>query len=376
MPYFRKLPSGRWRAEVRDPSGEKFGSTFDTKAAARVWAAEEEAKVRRGRHVDPRSARQPIADLTERWWSGRVVEATTAAADRRRLDVHVLPMWGKWPVEAVTTSEVQAWVRRLAREELGAWTVRAAFNLLSAIMESARLDGLVPDNPCRGVQLPPRPPGRDVFLTQDEVDRVAAAMDRRPVAVHFDRAVLYALAYTGLRWGELSGLTVRRLDPVLRYLDVVETVVEVDGRFSVKAYPKGRRRRRVPIPGMLRNVLAEHLTRYPPTTDELGELVFRPACLGYHWGRGAALSRHRWPRLAFAPAVDTALHRRDVHVHDLRHSYASWLVQGGRPLAEVAALIGDTMATAERYAHLAPTFHDQAVAALDRPSRHGGVQER
>lgn len=366
MPYYRRLPSGRWRAELRDPGGRRFGKSFDSKALARVWAVEQESRVRRGGYVDPRDARQPMAVLIERWWDGRVVEATTASVDRGRLDNHVIPQWGTWPVEAVTVSALQAWVKGLTRSGLSAWTVRAVHNLMSAVMETARADGLVAANPCRSVKLPAKPVGRETYLTQDEVDKVAAAMGRRPVAVELDRAVLYTLAYTGLRWGELSGLTVQRLDPVLRHLDVVETVIEVDGKFSSKAYPKGRRRRQVPIPDDLRDVLAEHLRRFPPETDELGTLVFRPRCLGYHWGRGAALSRHRWPRLAFHPAVLDALGRADVHPHDLRHSYASWLVQNGRPIAEVAALIGDTIATAERYAHLAPAFHDETVAALNR----------
>lgn len=371
MPHLKRLPSGSWRAEVRDPGGRKYGKTFDLKGQAGAWATEEEAKIGRGGYIDPRRARQPVAELIERWWAGRVVEATTAASDRSRLDSHVIPEWGSWRVEAVTTSAVQAWVQRLGRGDLSAWSTRACYNLLSAVMETARLDGLVPANPCRGVKLPAKPPSRELYLTQDEVDRVAATMARRPAAADLDRAVLYAAAYCGLRWGELAGLTVQRLDPVLRHLDVVETLIEVDGHFAVKPYPKGRRRRQVPIPELLRDVLAEHLQRYPPETDGLGTLVFRPRCLGYRYGRGAALSRHRWPRLAYLPAVFDALGRTDLRTHDLRHSYASWLVQNGRPIAEVAKLIGDTIQTTERYAHLAPTFHDQTVAALRRPSPGG-----
>jgi len=58
---------------------------------------------------------------------------------------------------------------------------------------------------------------------------------------------------------------------------------------------------------------------------------------------------------------------KDFRVHDLRHTFASWLVQGGVPLLEVAKLLGhSTIEMTERYAHLAPENLKAAVGVLDR----------
>jgi len=47
---------------------------------------------------------------------------------------------------------------------------------------------------------------------------------------------------------------------------------------------------------------------------------------------------------------------KDVRIHDLRHSYASFLVNAGRSLYEVQRLLGHTqIKTTQRYAHLATT---------------------
>ena len=378
-----------WRCEYRDAAGARHGRRFTTKREAEAWGADREAEVRQGRHVDPRAARQPFGPYARAWFAARVVEATTEATDRGRMDKHVLPAWQDWPLDGITRSGVQAWVKRLSRDGLGAWTVRSCYNLLSGCLDAAVSDRLIHDNPCRSgraVTLPAPPPGREVYLTEDEVERLVGAVYRRPDAGDFDALVILMLANTGLRWGELVGLEVGQLDMLRRQLTVTGTVVEVAGQFRRKAYPKGRKPRHVPLPRWLVELLARHLELHPPRRDDLGALVFRPECLGPPLGKGRALSRSSWPRTAFAPAVaavfgcrregQSYLHDacdcRGVTVHDLRHTYASWLVQQGPQLEVVQALLGHrSIATTQRYSHLRPDAFAGAVAILER--RHSGV---
>lgn len=80
-------------------------------------------------------------------------------------------------------------------------------------------------------------------------------------------------------------------------------------------------------------------------------------------GAGEPLSRHRWPRAAFRPAVASALGRSDVRVHD---SYVSWPVQASVGLCQVAALLGHAdPATTARYAHLQSEAFGPTLSALD-----------
>jgi integrase len=70
-------------------------------------------------------------------------------------------------------------------------------------------------------------------------------------------------------------------------------------------------------------------------------------------------------RRAFENAVERA-GIENFRFHDLRHTFASWLVMKGRPLLEVKELLGHREITMTmRYAHLAPERLREAVAALD-----------
>ena len=64
----------------------------------------------------------------------------------------------------------------------------------------------------------------------------------------------------------------------------------------------------------------------------------------------------------------------DVRFHDLRHTFASRLAQGGVPLYDVMHLLGHrSLDMVQRYAHLAPDYQNGAIEVLNRLGHNLGT---
>lgn len=346
-PGVTQRSTGTYEARYRDRWGKRHSATFPTITAAKAWRADQLTDVRRGTHHDPRAGRILVKDWHTQWWQARVVERTTLAGDKSRLTKHVIPEFGDLQLGQVTRLQIQAWVQQLSRT-LAPDTTRKCYHLLARMLDDARREGLIIVNPATDVDLPRIPPGREVFLTKAEVAAIVAE------AVEPYATVFHTLAYTGLRWGELAGMRVDQLD-------MLRGRLRVDGvmtRYGPKAYPKGGSRRTVPMPEHLVDRLAQHLTMFPADRDRL---VFTGP-------RGGALQDGHVRSRHWNPAVKAAKITTSPHLHDCRHSYASWLIQDGVPLAVVQRLLGHASSrTSERYTHLAPDYDDGVVGSLTAP---------
>ena len=94
-----------------------------------------------------------------------------------------------------------------------------------------------------------------------EITHLADTIDSR-----FRHFVLLA-AYSGMRVGEIAGLTWERVDLLRRQVDVVQSLVEVNGAIVVNP-PKTRAgHRRVPIPRVVAESLAASAAPNPAPTD-------------------------------------------------------------------------------------------------------------
>ena len=198
-------------AVVRAPAPKRASSsaaeTFATKTEATRHLAQVETDLGRGQWSDPRLGRTTFSAWAARWEATTVnLRANTRAAYRNLLRRYLLPTFGPMRLADLDAMAVRSWLAKLEREGVGASTRAKSYRLLSRILGTAIESGYLARSPCtiRGAAAEPAPEMR--FATVAEVAALADAIRPR------FRALVLVAAYTGLRWGELAGLRVKRVD--------------------------------------------------------------------------------------------------------------------------------------------------------------------
>lgn len=350
MPSTEKLPSGKYRAIYRIPGGAKryVKGTFTHKKRAEAAAAAAEYEAMSLGWRDPKAATRSWGEWADEWWSMRAVEAGTLKRDESPLRKHLMPHWAAVPLIDITRHDVKAWATSMARSGLAPASVKRHVALFSTSLAAAVDKEVLTVNPAFRIPIASGETDPDRFLTFQEASLLLGQFGP-PVRFTPDEALVRLLFDTGLRWGEAVGLRIARVDLERRIIRVAEVW---DAKLhQPKPYPKGRRRRNVPIPESSVPFL-EPLLRRPPD-----DLVFLSNGKPYQYSN---FYHRRW-----LPAVERSGigHTR---IHDARHSYASWLLQAGVPLAEVGRLLGHVSdTTTQRYAHLAKEVPASVLAALN-----------
>lgn len=345
----RKLPSGRWQARYRDTAGREHAATFAAKGDASRYLARAQADLERGEWRDPRLGRVTFAEWAEEYLAGAVHKAaSTLAQDRARLRKHLLPHFGTLPLGSITPLDVRRFVEGMAAQGYAPATVKRTYGCFHGILAAAVAADVLAASPCRGVRLPAKRPGDKRVVSVEELGRLAEALPAEY------RAMPYVAAFCGLRWSEVAGLRVGRVDFLRGVLHVTETFSE-HGGFTKPKTPASRAA--VPVPRAVLDMLAAHLRRRGrPGPDAL--VFAAPA--------GGPLRIANFRKRVWVPAVARA-GLGGLTFHGLRHSTVALMVElGEHPLVISRRLrhasIGTTM---DVYGHLFDALDAGATQRLD-----------
>ena len=266
----------------------------------------------------------PYAKIRKRSWE----------TDEIMLRCHILPVFAEFRMNRISRSDVVAFHHGILDKSYAAGTCNRMIVLMKFIYNCAiRWDILPPTgNPCHGVEPFEDNGARERYLTTEEVGRLFDELDtNRNVQVG---QVIRLLLYTGARKREVLDARWDEIDFKRRMLTVPA------------ARSKSKKPRHIPL-----SDAAVELLLSLPRQEDIPWVFFNP--------------KTKKPPVSIFYAWDSIRKKvglEEVRLHDLRHSYASFLVNAGRSLYEVQKLLGhhDPKVTM-RYAHLSPQAMLEAV---------------
>lgn len=245
----------------------------------------------------------------------------------------------------ITKQMVQGFSASLFRQGMARSSMARKLSALRSLFHHLLRLHKIESDPCAGVRNPRQDQRHPAMLN---VDQVFSLLDEKPAAPRTaaasgdalsadevfllrDKALLELLYGSGLRISEALGLNVNDVRPESGH---------------VRVMGKGSKERVVPLSDTCMTALSRWLAVRDSVPPVHGE---RAAFLGR---RGKRLDRRQAARILEERAKEAGIPQH-ISPHDLRHSFATHLLEGGADLRAVQELLGHSrISTTQRYTHL------------------------
>jgi len=371
-----KKRRGRWVLDYRDATGRRRWETVQGNRDTAERRLAEIINTDKPASVDTRRTFREYAEDWMETYASTEIKESTRQEYAAVMKNHLIPALGSLPLAKIRRAHIRRLVAEKTKAGLSRSTIRNIVAPVREMFNQEIEDGAHLVNPAAKVgkfnkglsakkEINPLTRPEVIFLLEN-------ARERMP---HYCPFLLCAVR-SGLREGELIGLRPVDLDFSGRFIQVRRSVSK--RRLST---PKNHKIRKVDMSLQLTNTLdalvaakkAEALKQETAMSanerrdpDEVvAEVMEAPL---FTTPDGKQLDPNNMRNRVFYRCLDYAGLRR-VRFHDLRHTFASLLLQQGESLVYVKEQMGHSsiQITVDTYGHLVPGGNRQAVDKLDDP---------
>lgn len=292
------------------------------------------------------------------------------------LNNQVFPIIGNIPIKDITHADIQSMVNELNDKGLSYSTVKKAYEAVNGCIRDYRIQTGGGFNPCEGIALPSAKQ-RDIsdvkFFNEEQriaIKREATRKYKSGTPVYRLGHCIVLLMYTGLRVGELLGLTWDDIDFDNRTISVNKNAVvtkvsdgdEVHYKMITQNSTKTNSGNRI-IP-MTQEAYNSLMEIYKINSSH--KFVMSSSS-------GTQITPRNINRLFHSILLKSGVVSSDKDlcgVHTLRHTFASMLFQNGCDVKVVSEILGhsDTKITENIYIHVIQGQKVKAIQDIDKYS--------
>ena len=340
-----KDKNGLWNGAVTLPTGKRKVKRSKVQGVIKDWLLVERKKLSDG--IFTPDDKITLSSFLRRYledYCRRTLRATTFAGYQQVIEGHIIPELGPVRLSQLRADQINHLLSKKLEAGLSNRFVEYVHGILKRSLNAAVRWDLLMKNPA--LQVTPPKPAYKLPNTWD-MDQVKRFLE----VLQGDRwaAIYYLGCGTGMRKGEVLGLSLSALDLDKGYLMVVQTLQLVNGKLMLLEPKTQKSRRMIVLPDFVRDALKMHLVRREglskgPSWKESG-LVFTTDIGTPIFPRN--LVRHFKSKLKEAGLPE-------IRFHDLRHSVASLLLQKNIHPKLVSELLGHSNVnlTLNTYSHI------------------------
>lgn len=334
------------------------------------------------------STKMTIGACIDYWIEGceiKEMSPTTISPYRSYIRCHVKPRIGDVLFDKASASTFSTFYRDLKKPKkdggagLATSTVEKIHAMLSGAFRTLKEDGDIPSNPHLGVKVPRAKPVEVQPLTPEDYAKLVTYLQKvltTPISNDEDfeafmvAVLVWVDLHTGLRRGELAGAQERHWlfrggEWGVRVARVLIHKKKKDGSESIgEKEPKSLKSKRfVTADEETAHVVKVYFTVRRAILAEHGVAITRDTPLFCHAdGSSLAPSQITDAFKAICERLDLA---KGTHLHTLRHTHASYLIDHGASLKDIQERFGHASieTTGNIYGHLLPG-RDKELASM------------
>jgi integrase len=349
--------NGRYVIDCYDQYGQRYRKTLPkgtTKEEARDLLQEIEKKINRRTFIHEKKV-PTFGEVAVEWleYKKPQVRISTWSAYEGHIKNH-FDEWLDKRIAVITTADVERFVSRKQKLKMNLLSLRKLLITMNQIFAYAVRHRTIDSNPVRDAEKPRRSVDlveadkKIKILTSEEIKKLLEAEEDPKFRM------LYLLAImTGARQGEILGLK-------WGDVDFKEKQIHIQRTFNHGRYfePKSKESvRKIDLsPVVVKELAAWKLLSGSNDAD----LVFPSE-------NGTPIDCHNMMGRYFKPALRKAGLPKTIRFHDLRHCYASLMLNQGENIKYVQSQMGHSspMVTLKIYSHLMKPSNQEAVKRLD-----------
>lgn len=372
---------GRWRGVITvgvNANGSQKRKTFYGKTRKQASEKLNQALNDYKNHVCLEASKMKLSEWLVHWLSTYAVNdlrISTKVSYETYIKGHIIPLLENTSLSKLTSQRIQEFYnyklengRLDGKGGLDPKTVRNLHNMLHKSLEQAVKLDLIPRNPCDATVLPSKKKKEIRFLTVEEQSLLQQAIvgERLGIGIIID-------LFTGIRLGELLGLTWENVNLDAGYLKVRKTINRL------KDFDKNSENRTRIVIGEPKT---EHLKRTIPLLNELVTMlkehkkkqqIEKQNAYGVYQDYGFVICNELgqpYDPKTFQDFFKRMVKKagiRDINFHALRHTFATRALEKGIPAKTVSELLGHSTITItlDLYTHVTEDLKKEAIMQLE-----------
>lgn len=262
-------------------------------------------------------------------------------------------------------------LRTLKKDKLSGTTIQKYYGVLNTALNRAVKLQMILENPCKYIDTPKREKFKANILTLEEFKLIYNKLDSKIYEDYIFKLALDITIETGLRRGEMCGLTWDNIDFEEKSLTIDKALIRIEDNYNISNPKTDSSYRTLPISDSLIEKLKHHKLIQSKNKLKYGEfysdVIFNDTSYDL-------IFRHENGKYIVPSTFLQRLKRvcknnkieKNIRWHDLRHTNATYLIESGVNLKVIQDRLGHSLmqTTADTYSHVTKKMNRDATAKL------------